>query len=199
MNQGREDEGLLVSDKHSSTYIDEMLRATFCGVFPGNGWGHIETPILCAARWSHPRTRIKRGKSHDAARNDHRYGCIPVVVQDAILTPWERELNFSAFGVRIPRAQLPQLPVILRMIPPTRVAAMQAALNTVWERFTFSSIAIAERDRQCAVDQTSANCRDLRRKLTGAAGTVSGHDAVDTLLHVLHARLLTRQRWRRNP
>ena len=57
--QGKEWEaqGVVVSGKHSGRYLEEMLSSKFCGVFPGNGWGHIETPILL--------------------------GCIPVVVQDA--------------------------------------------------------------------------------------------------------------------
>ena len=163
----REAEGIVVSDKHSAHYLEEMLRSVFCGVFPGNGWGHIETPILL--------------------------GCIPVVVQDDILTPWETVLNFSAFAVRIPRNQLPQLPQILRAIPPERVRAMQAALSRVWERFTFSSLAIAERERQCATDPTSADCLALSRGLEGSGGAATGIDAIDTLMQVLHARLLARR------
>lgn len=50
-----QDQGVVVSGVHSRHYLDEMLSSKFCGVFPGNGWGHIETPILL--------------------------GCIPVVVQ----------------------------------------------------------------------------------------------------------------------
>ena len=139
--------------------------ATFCGVFPGNGWGHIETPILL--------------------------GCIPVVVQDNILTPWENVLNFSAFGVRLSRRDLPRLPEILRAIPEARVAQMQVALRAVWERFTYSSLAIAERDRACKEDGSrSRTCLDLRRGLSGVGGEATGKDAVDTLMHVLHQRLL---------
>ena len=165
--RGREAEGIVVSDKHSSGYLDEMLRSVFCGVFPGNGWGHIETPVLL--------------------------GCIPVVVQDEILTPWEDVLNFSAYAVRIPRRRLHALPEILRAIPPAQVEAMQAALGRVWERFTYSSLAIAERERQCAADAHAPDCAALRRGLEGAGGAVTGVDAVDTLMHVLHARLLARE------
>ena len=43
-------------------FLEEMRSATFCGVFPGNGWGHIETPIML--------------------------GCIPVVVQAPLWLPW---------------------------------------------------------------------------------------------------------------
>ena len=166
MYKNREREGIVVSDKHSGNYIREILNSRFCGVFPGNGWGHIETPILL--------------------------GCIPVVVQDEILTPWENVLDFSSFGVRLPRAQLHRLPQILRAIPPRRVAEMQLALGKVWERFTFSSLAIAERDRHCAAAPASRDCRTMRRGLSGRGGEATGKDAIDTLMQVLHARLLRR-------
>ena len=113
-------------------------------------------------------------------------------MQDDILTPWENVLDFSSFGVRLPRAQLHRLPQILRAIPPHRVAEMQLALGKVWERFTFSSLAIAERDRHCAAAPASRDCRDMRRGLSGRGGEATGKDAIDTLMQVLHARLLRR-------
>ena len=164
---GREAEGIVVSDKHSSRYLDEMLDSKFCGVFPGNGWGHIEAPILL--------------------------GCIPVVIQDAILTPWENVLNFSAYAVRIPRARMHELPEILRKIPDARVRQMQDALARVWERFTYSSVALAERSRRCAEGPQSANaCREITRSLKGRAAEATGRDAVDTLMQVLNARLIAK-------
>ena len=87
--------------------MQELRNATFCAVFPGNGWGHLEAPIIM--------------------------GCIPVVVQDEILVPWENVLDFGSFGLRIPRAQLPRLPQILRAIPEERVRELQRGLVAVWE------------------------------------------------------------------
>ena len=87
--------------------MQELRNATFCAVFPGNGWGHLEAPIIM--------------------------GCIPVVVQDEILVPWENVLDFGSFGLRIPRAQLPRLPQILRAIPEERVRQLQRGLVAVWE------------------------------------------------------------------
>lgn len=177
--KGREREGITVSDKHSPHYLDEVAQSTFCGVFPGNGWGHIETPILL--------------------------GCIPVVVQDGILTPWETVLDFASFAVRLPRASLPELPEILRAIPEERIVRMQDALAKVWERFTYSSLALAERARRCGGDGTRvpaspaclANAQE-RHFGAGAgegllSGRITGRDAVDTLMQVLHARLLARE------
>jgi hypothetical protein len=153
-----------------------MLDATFCGVFPGNGWGHIETPIAL--------------------------GCIPVVVQDAILTPWENVLDFHAYAVRIARKDLPRLPDILRAIAPERIEQMRRAMDRVWERFTYSSLVLAEHRRRCAHGSRQRGKRALCTRLEiemgvdaddakGAPGArVTGHDAIDTLMHVLRARLL---------
>lgn len=162
-------EGIVVSAKHSTTYLEEILRSKFCGVFPGNGWGHIETPILL--------------------------GCIPVIVQDDILVPFENVLNFSRFAIRLPRAKLPQLPQILRAIPESRVAELQRGLSLVWERFTYSSLAIAERRRLCGKNGWSGEregCRPTNRRRENAFLTnpnLKGVDALDTLLQVLKSRL----------
>ena len=164
-----ESQGVVVSDKHSGKYLEEMMSATFCGVFPGNGWGHIETPILL--------------------------GCIPVVVQDEILTPWENVLNFTSFAIRLPRNQLHRMIDILKAIPQERIKQMQAKLSVIWERFTFSSLVKAEASRSCTEQPGSHDCRELQRQLRGSNGQeVTGRDAVDTLMHVLNARLVERER-----
>ena len=160
---GREAEGLLVAAGHSREYEREILSSTFCGVFPGNGWGHIELPILL--------------------------GCIPVVVQDGILAPWEEVLDFSSFALRLNRSQLVALPQILRAIPKARVEAMRAALGLVWERYTYSSLAIAERRRRCGTRHWSGCAPKLPRDRWLASARLTGRDAVDTLLHVLAARI----------
>ena len=115
------------------------------------------------------------------------------MVQDEILTPWESVLDFDSYAVRVPRSQIHRIPEILRDISPRRVASMQAALGKVWERFTFSSLALAERDRLCAHAPHAEGCREMRRQLGGAGGAVSGRDALDTLMHVLYARLLAKK------
>lgn len=164
-----QDEGFLVSDKHSRDYLDEMASSTFCGVFPGNGWGHIETPILL--------------------------GCIPVVVQDAILTPWENVLAFSSYALRLPRADLPRLPQILRRVPQSRIHSMQQAMSRVWERFTYSSLVVAERQRRCTSSMASPHeCSAIERRYgLKEPAAVTGRDAIDTLMQVLKARLLAQE------
>eukprot|EP00964_Phaeocystis_antarctica_P018792 scaffold10351_cov62-Phaeocystis_antarctica.AAC.15 len=178
--KGREAEGLLVSDQHSRLFMQELRNSTFCAVFPGNGWGHLEAPIIM--------------------------GCIPVVVSDAILVPWENVLDFSSFGLRIPRAELPRLPQILRAIPEARVRQLQRGLVAVWERFTYSSLALAAAGRrrcdpQGEEDSQSAEEGEGRVITEGCApnepGFVSdprltGRDAIDTMMQVLKLRLAQR-------
>ena len=171
-------QGIVVSGKHSRAYLDEMMSSIFCGVFPGNGWGHIETPILL--------------------------GCIPVVVQDAILTPWENVLDFSSYAIRIPRSDLGRIPEILRAVSNATISRMQRAMARVWERFTYSSLVLAERQRRCRSSTASAReCEqvdlayglgaDAHRSAQYGASALQGHDAIDTLMHVLHARLRKRE------
>jgi hypothetical protein len=130
-------------------------------------------------------------------------------VQDEILAPWEDVLDFASFAIRVPRAQLPNLVPILRAVPPTRVAELQAGGRRVWERFTYSSLGIAERMRACGgVDFTPANdgCQPRpgvpipprgpdqpSNQAFLADAAITGQDAVATLLQLLRARLARRE------
>ena len=49
-------------------------------------------------------------------------------------------LDLSKFAVRIERRDMPRLVETLRAIPAERVAAMQAELAKVWERYTYSGL-----------------------------------------------------------
>ena len=39
-------DGCLMIGGHSRDYIADLQRSVFCGVLPGNGWGHIEEPVI---------------------------------------------------------------------------------------------------------------------------------------------------------
>ena len=62
-------------------------------------------------------------------------GAIPVIVDEKLVLPFCSVLDWSRFSVRVKRAQVPELPAILRAIPPAKVAAMQARLAEVKERY----------------------------------------------------------------
>ncbi len=111
-------------------------------------------------------------------------------------------LDYSRFAVRLRRSDLPRMVEILRAIPPERVLALRSGLASVWERFTYSFIARAERWRQCGrngLRRESEGCdapgwrpsvKGGSRELGFAASPhLRGVDAIDTLMRVLAARL----------
>ncbi len=106
--------GCLLVGGHTRDYIDELQRSVFCAVLPGNGWGHIEEPVI--------------------------HGCIPLIVMPGIHVQLEDVLNISAYSLRVDRSDLPRLVHILRSVPPHRVRQMQAELARVWERYTYSRL-----------------------------------------------------------
>ncbi len=153
---GREAEGVVVTDERSPSYGAALASSTFCGVLPGWGWsGRMEDAVL--------------------------HGCIPVVLQDGVHTPWESVLEWEQYAVRVERRQMPRLLEILRAVGDGEVRARQAALQRVWSRFAYSGVIAAEGARR----------RGEAKK--GAAVGGGAPDAVDTLLEVLHVRLLRRE------
>ena len=107
-------DGCTLIGGHSRSFIDDIQRSTFCGVLMGNGWAHIEEPVI--------------------------HGCIPVLLIDGIDVQLEGVLDVTKFSVRVPRDQLPKLLDILRAIPKAKVREMQGELAKVWERYTYSSV-----------------------------------------------------------
>ena len=154
---GREAEGVVVTDERSPSYGAALASSTFCGVLPGWGWsGRMEDAVL--------------------------HGCIPVVLQDGVHTPWESVLEWEQYAVRVERRQMPRLLEILRAVGDGEVRARRAALQRVWSRFAYSGVIAAEGARR------RGRRRRARRSVGGAP------DAVDTLLEVLHVRLLRQAR-----
>ena len=77
---------------------------------------------------------------------------------------------------------MPRLLEILRAVGDGEVRARQAALQRVWSRFAYSGVIAAEGAR-----------RRGEAKKGAAVGGGGAPDAVDTLLEVLHVRLLRRE------
>lgn len=111
------------------------------------------------------------------------HGCIPVILQDGIHTPWESELNASAYAVRVRREHMAGLVQMLRSMPAARVAQLQAGLAAVWPRFTYLGNVRAEEERRSV-------------RTTAAIDAAAKRDATATLLEVLQSRLSRRRsRW----
>jgi hypothetical protein len=92
-----------------------MSRSVFCIGSPGAGYG---TRAVLAVLM----------------------GCIPVLVGDNVAQAFEAQVDWSAFSVRVPEAQLGRIVDIVRALPPADVASMQAALACVWPFFSWSGI-----------------------------------------------------------
>lgn len=113
------------------------------------------------------------------------HGCIPVILQDGVHTPWESVVDAPSFSIRVRREEMPSLLSTLRAIPPSRVREMQDALAAVWPRFSYMGAIAAEEARRSG--------RAPAPNVVDAAE----HDATATLLQVLKARLILREARRR--
>ena len=72
---------VVVTDVKTPKYDEELSTSTFCGVLPGWGWsGRMEDAVL--------------------------HGCIPVILQDGVHTPWESVLDTPSYALRVKRCLL---------------------------------------------------------------------------------------------
>ena len=170
---GQDADGCLLVGGHSRDYISDLQKSVFCGVLPGNGWGHIEEPVI--------------------------HGCIPVLVMPEIHVQMEGMLNLSKFAIRVERSELGGLADRLRAIPRARVAEMQAELAKVWERYTYSALfkrEFAMQDRpsdattRARVGAPPAIADQKSRVFAPMEHRLRGLDAVEALLEHLRLRRL---------
>jgi hypothetical protein len=95
-------------------YSDLLARSVFCLVLQGEGFT----------------TRFDDAILH---------GCIPVVVINETVGPWGAEMDWEAFSIRISPTDIPKIPKILKAVPQSTVASMQARLADIWHRFAWLS------------------------------------------------------------
>ena len=164
---GVDPDGCLLVGGHSRDYIADLQRSVFCPVLPGNGWGHIEEPVI--------------------------HGCIPVLVMPGIHVQLEGVLDVAKFSLRVERQQLPSLVELLRAVPPQRVAELQAELAKVWERFTYAASFKREHRMQASPPDERARARVGRRPdrlFAALEPRLRGRDAPSALIEHLRNRLL---------
>ena len=171
--KGADKDGCLLVGGHSRDYIADLQRSVFCGVLPGNGWGHIEEPVI--------------------------HGCLPVIVMPEIHVQMEGMLDLSKFAIRVERHELGGLADRLRSIPPAKVREMQGELAKVWERYTYSSLfkrEFAMQDRppdattRARVGVPPTHAEQRSRVFAPMEPRLRGNDAVETLLSHLRLRKL---------
>ena len=106
--------GWVLVGKRGALYSRDLSSSEFCIVPPGgDGWS---------------------SRVDDAVR----HGCIPVVLMDGVRMPFEGVLDYAAFALRVPEADVERLDALLRAVPAARRAAMRAAMATLWTRFTYA-------------------------------------------------------------
>ena len=82
--------GWLLVGNRGGLYSQDLAASEFCSVPPGgDGWS---------------------SRVDDAVR----HGCIPVIIMDDVLMPFEGLLDYDAFALRIPEADIEKLDATLR-------------------------------------------------------------------------------------
>mmetsp|Transcript_28884 Transcript_28884/g.77805 ORF Transcript_28884/g.77805 Transcript_28884/m.77805 type:complete len:776 (-) Transcript_28884:785-3112(-) len=145
-------------------YSNLLSRSKFCLVLTGDGWS----------------ARYEDSTSH---------GCIPVIIMDNTLGPFESQIDYSKFAIRIGEHHLGSIVDTLLAIPPEAVAGMQANLADAWMRFKWSS-------HQLVQDHVSkimeSNQIQRRADLTGPGikwAPTGENDAFSTVMQWLFHKL----------
>ncbi|GLI68736.1 hypothetical protein VaNZ11_013227 [Volvox africanus] len=66
-------------------------------------------------------------------------GCVPVLIGDGVLQPFEPEIDWSKFSVSVPEKDIPDLPRILNTVPASEVASKQKRLKCAAQHMFYSS------------------------------------------------------------
>jgi hypothetical protein len=60
------------------------------------------------------------------------FGCIPVILSDGWVLPFDRTIDWGAIALQVPEAIVPELPRILGAFDEVRIGEMRADLTRVW-------------------------------------------------------------------
>lgn len=60
-------------------------------------------------------------------------GCIPVILSDGLVLPFDRTINWSAFSLHVPEKYALNLPTILAGFPAKRIATMQKGVKHIYD------------------------------------------------------------------
>lgn len=112
---GREREGIHVVEHDGGFYEKNFASSTFCIAPTGSGWGRR---VNMAMQW----------------------GCIPVIVQDNIEQPFSDILPYDQFSVRVPKADIPKIPDIVKAIAPEKLERMRQQLACAARTMQWSSV-----------------------------------------------------------
>ncbi|MEW5298035.1 MAG: hypothetical protein WDW36_001199 [Sanguina aurantia] len=103
---------VIYAEGQVASYQDKMHTSKFCFAPSGYGYGmRLSTAML--------------------------NGCIPVVIQDHIVQPFEGELHYHEFSVRLGHADIPNILPILRAISDAECAHLRLGMARHWKHFVW--------------------------------------------------------------
>jgi hypothetical protein len=103
------------ADDGFTNHLEGFTTSTFCLSTAATGWSQWTTLAVL-------------------------YGCIPVILQDNITMPFEEELPYEHFALRLAVQDAPNLVELLGEVTDDELTKLQEGLACVWRRFLWSSV-----------------------------------------------------------
>ncbi|CAA6660829.1 unnamed protein product [Spirodela intermedia] len=91
--------------------------------------------MVCGARCRKTYSRYMQSSLQPRVVEAILHGCVPVIISDHYAPPFFEVLNWGAFSVVVPEADIPRLKEILSSIPRERYLALQLAVHKVRRHF----------------------------------------------------------------
>ncbi|GIL72456.1 hypothetical protein Vretimale_4167 [Volvox reticuliferus] len=123
----------------TNSYLEDISTHKFCLAPVGGGYGKRQVLVSLM-------------------------GCLPVLIGDGVLQPFEPEIDWSNFSIRVPEQDIPDLPRILNNVPASDVAVKQKRLKCAAQHMFYSS------------------------SLGAILGEDGRYDAFETLMEILRVR-----------
>lgn len=162
----RHTKGWKLVGNQGMSYSTDLSSSEFCLVPPGgDGWS----------------SRVD---------DSVRHGCIPVIIMDNVHMPFETELDYSSFAVRINESDVEKADEILRSIPSHTREHMREAMRHIWLRFTYAQALL---DADAFAKGSPSSYLDVHPipELARAVAPLGrgAPDALDTIMMTLYGRL----------
>ena len=63
------------------------------------------------------------------------FGCIPIIISDGLIPPFDRLINWEDCAIRIPENRITRIPDLIGAISPGRIAEMQLAVRHIYSTY----------------------------------------------------------------
>jgi len=99
---------------HNEHYVHDLERARFCLAPPGGGFGHRQVLVTFS-------------------------GCVPLVIGDHMYQPYEPQIDWPSFSVRVAQTDIPHLHEVLEGMSEQKYAALKARLRCAAQHLMYST------------------------------------------------------------